>query len=169
MSDEVKTKRPDLIGNQYALGNKGGRPPKYSNVEEMQVLIDAYFLSCHKEIWINHSKVDKKTGETINNWQPVLDRDGSIKTEQIKPYTVTGLAASLGMTRQGLVDYSNKDEFTDTIKAAKSKIEQFSEETLYTARNPVGAIFNLKNNWGWKDKHETDVNLAGGVTIKWEE
>ncbi len=158
---DKETKRPDLIGNQYALGNLGGRPPKYKTVEEMQVLINQYFASCREEVWAHNAKKD--------TWTPVLDRNGIVETRQVKPYTVTGLAASLGMTRQQLVDYSTKDEFMDSIKAAKSKIEQFSEETLYTARNPVGAIFNLKNNWGWKDKHETDVNLAGGVTIKWEE
>ena len=30
-------------GNKYALGNNGGRPPKYKTPEEMQVKIDEYF------------------------------------------------------------------------------------------------------------------------------
>lgn len=107
--------------------------------------------------------------KTVDDMKALIIEYFNRQQQEGRPLTVTGLAKSLGMTRQMLIDYSNKDEFADTIKEAKMTIEEFSEETLYTARNPVGAIFNLKNNWGWKDKHEVDNNLSGGVTIKWEE
>lgn len=75
------------------------------------------------------------------------------------PITVTGLARACGMTREGLCFYEKKDAFTDTIKQAKMLCEEFAEQSLYTMRNPAGAIFNLKNNWGWKDKQEIETNL----------
>lgn len=107
--------------------------------------------------------------KTVEEMQVLIDGYFKKQVDNEKPLTVTGLARALGMTRQGLVEYEARDGFGDAIKEAKMIVQEFSEETLYTARNPVGAIFNLKNNWGWKDKHEVDNNLSGGVTIKWEE
>jgi hypothetical protein len=77
-----------------------------------------------------------------------------------KPLTITGLACALDLTRKGLIDYSNKsDEFGNTIKKAKALVEKFNEEQLYRTGQVTGVIFNLKNNFGWKDAQ--DVNMGG--------
>ncbi len=117
----------------------GGRPPIFNNVEDMKDAIEAYFISCQ-------------------------DPDDSNK--YIRPLTVTGLANSIGMTRESLLNYEEKDEFFLTIKEAKSKVEQWVEEYLFTGRNQTGAIFNLKNNYkGWKDRQETDITSDGKPII----
>ena len=103
-----------------------GRPLKFESVEEVQELIEAYFLACDDD-------------------------------EKPRPYTITGLALALDTCRQTLLDYENKDEFSDTIKKAKNKIHNYAEERLYS-NNVAGVIFNLKNNFGWKDKTEVDNN-----------
>lgn len=72
------------------------------------------------------------------------------------PYTVSRLAYELGCSRQTLLTYGEKDEFLDTIKKAKAKIEFYNEEQLYINPRTAGVIFNLKNNFGWKDKQEVD-------------
>jgi len=79
-----------------------------------------------------------------------------LKFEQ--PPTVTGLALALDMSRQNLIDYQNKDEFLDTIKKAKQQVEQFNEERLISGNSVAGIIFNLKNNFNWKDKTEQEVS-----------
>jgi len=61
------------------------------------------------------------------------------------------------MDRRTLLNYSKDDKFFPTIKKAKRKIEAYLEEKLVTDGG-TGIIFNLKNNYGWKDKQET-VNL----------
>ena len=33
-------------------------------------------------------------------------------------------------------------------------------------RNEKGAMFNLKNNFGWKDKSEVDQNVKGNLIIQ---
>ena len=76
-----------------------------------------------------------------------------------KPFTVSGLAYFLDVDRKTLCNYGEKAEFFHTIKKAKARIEAFNEESLYTNRNTAGVIFNLKNNFGWKDKN--DINVAG--------
>ena len=32
---------------------------------------------------------------------------------------------------------------------------------MFPSHDPAGAIFNLKNNFGWKDKTETDITSGG--------
>ena len=72
-----------------------------------------------------------------------------------EPYTVTGLALALDMTREGLIHYANKDGFTDTIKKAKQRVEAYIEKKMY-GNNVTGLIFNLKNNFGWVDRQEIE-------------
>jgi hypothetical protein len=75
-----------------------------------------------------------------------------------QPPTVTGLALALDMTREGLIHYGEKEEFADTIKKAKQQVEQFNEERLIAGNSVAGVIFNLKNNFNWKDKTEQEVS-----------
>jgi len=82
-----------------------------------------------------------------------------------KPYTITGLALALNFnSRQTLLNYEGRPEFMDTIKKAKMKCQNYAEESLYTNRQVAGIIFNLKNNYGWVDKHE--VAHSGSLTLE---
>ena len=75
--------------------------------------------------------------------------------EQDRPYTVSGLALALGMTREQLLRYQERPEFTDTIKRAKQRVAVYVEEQLFRKVGSVsGIIFSLKNNFGWKDEFE---------------
>ena len=74
--------------------------------------------------------------------------------EKEKPYTMTGLALSLGIDRTTLINYGKRDLFSTLIKNAKAKVEEQLEESLYRLGNNSGVIFNLKNNYGWKDQVE---------------
>jgi len=131
--------------------NKGGRPLKFKSAKELQQKIDEYFESCFEEVW---------TQDEDGKWLPVLDRNGNVIKRQIRPFTITGLALALETTRETLLDYEDRDEFSYTIKAAKQRIENFTEEQLFTNRNTTGVIFNLKNNYGWTDKSEVDTNIG---------
>lgn len=80
---------------------------------------------------------------------------------QEKPITVTGLAIALGLcTRDSLIDYQNRPEFSDTIKALKAIVEDGYETRLH-GQSPTGAIFALKN-FGWKDKQDVDMTQHKG-------
>lgn len=134
--------------------NKGGRPLKFKSARELQRKIDEYFESCYEERWF-----ESEPGK----WMPVNDRNGNIIRDQVRPFTITGLAVHLETSRETLLDYEERDEFSDTIKRAKAKIENYTEEQLFDkgARNMTGIIFNLKNNYGrWQDKSEVDATLA---------
>lgn len=74
-------------------------------------------------------------------------------------WTITGLALALNTSRQTLLDYEEKDEYFDTIKNAKLKVENGYEIDL-KKQGRTGTIFALKN-FGWKDRNETDLTTNG--------
>jgi len=75
-----------------------------------------------------------------------------------KPYTMSGLANALGVERQTIINYGKKEEYFATVKKARATVEQFAEEKLF-GNSVTGVIFNLKNNFGWKDGQ--DLNIGG--------
>ena len=99
--------------------------------------------------------------------------------EACKPYTVKGLACFLNVHYDTLIDWQNADrvfigmnkdeieEFSETVKMAKQRIEAYAEEELHTARNPNGIIFSLKNNFGsyWKDKVEVNNTNTNKINV----
>ena len=76
-----------------------------------------------------------------------------------KPYTMSGLAYSLGIDRVTLIRYGDRDSFATLIKNAKAKVQAQLEENALTGKgNATFTIFNLKNNYGWQDKVEIETN-----------
>jgi hypothetical protein len=139
--------------------SNAGRPLKFKTVKALQMKIDEYFESCFEEQWI---KID-------GVWEPELDYKGEIVKRQVKPFTITGLASFLETTRRTLLDYEQRnDDFSHTIKNAKSKIEAYAEENLYTPKIAAGVIFNLKNNFGWEDKSAVETSGETTHNIKAE-
>lgn len=114
-----------------------------------------------------------KAGQPIK-WKSPKELQDKIKEfykwceENDKRVTVSRLAWYLGTNRRTLLNYENADEFgwlknlddktrkeyVHTIKKAKAFIESEYEELLYQKGSNTGAIFTLKNNYGWVDKQE---------------
>jgi len=121
------------VGNDYALGNDGGRPPIFSeskkeDIERLAVLCEKYFE----------------------------------ELPQTKPPTVTGLTLFIGFSAKStLYEYAKKEVFSNSIKKALTKIEQFHEEATAFGDKCTGNIFVLKN-FGWHDtvKSETSITLS---------
>lgn len=138
--------------------NPVGRPPMYKTPEEMQKKIDEYFESCK--------------GELVYDIEghPILDRNGNQLREGARPLTITGLALALGFTtRLALINYEDKEEFVNTVKRAKAKVEQYAEERLFDRDGVNGAKFSLSNNFnGWKEKQQIEADVNSDVTINIE-
>jgi len=92
-------------------------------------------------------KTEEELKDAINKYFQKCD-------EKEKPYTMSGLALSLGIDRTTLINYGKRDLFSTLIKNAKAKVEEQLEESLYRLGNNSGVIFNLKNNYGWRDTVE---------------
>lgn len=130
-----------------------GRPLKFESPEDMQLKIDAYFGDCDPHLAKRKIVKTKADGSTY-----IAEED--YITEQ-KPYTITGLALALDTNRQTIINYVERDAFFDTITRAKIRCEQFAEQHLFNGKTPAGAVFSLKNNYGWKD--ESTVNNRNTV------
>lgn len=126
---------------------KGGRPLKFKTPEELEKRIEEYF---------KYAK------------------------DNMEVPTVSGLAWYLGTNRQCLLRYQEEDNdllksvpddvkgmFRDTVKQAKARIEAGYEQALFSKNSAVGAIFTLKNNYGWVDKQEVEqTNKTIEVTLE---
>lgn len=123
--------------------DKGGRPPKFETEEQLKGLIDSYF---------------EEGGPAY------------ILSDEIPMYapTISGLARHLGVATETLRRYGNDDRFCATVKDAKARVEEYLEQRLY-GNAVTGTIFNLKNNFGWKDKTETEHSgkVDGDHNISW--
>lgn len=108
--------------------------------------------------------------KNVKELQTKIDEYFNLCDEKGKPYTITGLALSLDTTRQGLMNYQERDEFNDAIKKAKLRCENYAEEQLFVGKNTAGIIFNMKNNYGWVDKQEIDQNskVDAAITVRME-
>ena len=78
-----------------------GRPLKFQTVAELDLAIQNYFAECdpHTTQALVETERDSK-GNMLFDTRTVL-------TEQ-KPYTMSGLARALGISRQALLDYSER-------------------------------------------------------------
>jgi len=136
-----------------------GRPPLYETPEEMQKVIDLHFAACK----INRAEVMGADREELVSGYTEDDLLVINNIDDSHP-TVSGLAYTLGMSTEALRNYQEKDEFLVTVKEAKQRIEKYLEQNLY-GQAVTGTIFNLKNNFGWKDKTETEhsgaIDLSG--------
>ncbi len=91
--------------------------------------------------------------------QTKIDEYFKMCDEKEKPYTITGLCLYLDIDRSTLLRYEEKEEYCNTIKRAKNRVENYVEEmSLIGKLNPTVSIFNLKNNFNWKDKTEIETN-----------
>ncbi|TVR02156.1 MAG: hypothetical protein EA399_00695 [Desulfovibrionales bacterium] len=128
-----------------AMQKKGGRPRKFKNRRQLEEAIEAYFAKCD---------------------------------ESCIPPTMPGLAMALGFTKASSLDYMEKQsaarsQFSAAIQKARLIIEAYWESVLVsmdsTPGQVQGAIFVLKNSFGWKTPREAgeagDVK-AGEVTVR---
>lgn len=97
----------------------------------------------------------KWSKDNTEEMQAVIDRYFEECDAREKPYTIPGLARALGFgSRNAINRYLKRPEFKDIISSARLRIEEQRTEQLITQNNPTGKIFDLKNNFGWKDQSE---------------
>jgi Cdc6-like AAA superfamily ATPase len=112
----------------------GGRPRIIKSPEEADKIIDEYLTKI----------------EVYN--------DSNLKDRLFKVPTVEGMTLALGLAcRQSFFEYIKREEFTDTIKRAKTRILSIQKElAMMGFINPTISIFNWKNNFEYKDTKEVD-------------
>lgn len=138
-----------------------GRPRKYKNKKALSEAIERYFRSISRQIQAQEAQ----TGKVIYN----DDGETIMLTQYISPPSITGLCLYLGIDRstwQNYCDGQLHPEFSAVTTLARSRIEAWLEEQLLTREKSVqGIIFNLQNNYGWKQKQEIGLDDKTRETV----
>jgi hypothetical protein len=103
-----------------------------------------------------------RTGRPLKfeNLQDLVDLADKYFAETPKEiWTITGLAMALDTSRETLMDYEGRADFSDTIKKYKNMVHNAYEEDL-RKKGRSGDIFALKN-FGWRDQVHNDVTTLG--------
>lgn len=159
-SPEYLAKQEEFIKKQKAMAKRSEQNP------DMHLKI-AYGEMVWKEE--DYPKVKETIEEYFNE-----------QKSNNQPPTVTGLILALGISKKTFYNWRNNEGKFDK---PKNIIELLEQATLYCEdwiavnmltgkANAVSSIFTLKNNFGWKDKTETDITSNGNslmsqpITIK---
>lgn len=123
---------------------------------------DCIVLNCECHLEEKHPGGRPLKFKTAEELQEKIDH--YFATTSKEEWTITGLALALDTSRQTLLEYEEKDEFADTVKKAKLKVENGYELDL-KKHGRSGTIFALKN-FNWKDKTESETTHKGEVSIR---
>lgn len=114
----------------------------------------------HAETWTEEIVLVK-----LQEMQNAIDND-STDYDSKKYLGVGTLLYHHGLYKEILRYWKIKFKDKDSVFLPIKRIEQYFEQILLDGAlrnklNPTMAIFGLKNNYKWKDKHEVDVTTAG--------
>ena len=153
MSDfSLKAEMSDV---EEATTMMAGRPKKYTK-KRLEAAVEGYFASISRTV---QARDEAKQPLYNDGGEPIR------VVEYIKPPTVGGLCLYLGIDRSTWQNYADRKlhpELAEVTAYAKMRMEAYLEEQLLTReRNVQGLIFNLQNNYGWREKREVEL---GGET-----
>lgn len=131
---------------------KTGRPKKYGSKKALSEAIERYFRSISRTV-----PAKDGLGRAIRN-----DDGEEIKlTEYVVPPSISSLCLYLGIDRstwQNYCDPQQHPEFSGITETTRARIEAYLEEQLLTREKGLqGIIFNLQNNYGWRQKQEVEL------------
>lgn len=108
-------------------------------------------------------KTPEKLLEAFKSWKIELAPGGSLQGEIPD---VEGFCDYVNSYRQLFMEYEKKEEFSTTIKEIKNWIYYRKKQLAMTNKmNATVFIFDAKNNAGYVDKTEQDINHSGDVTF----
>lgn len=125
----------------------------YDEGLDQEELKKEYFLKMNNNC---RFKTLEELQEKINEYFDTMHKNR-------KPYTMSGLALWLGVTTETLrrweKDYGDT-VYTDIIKFAKQRVENYAEESLYDNKKVNGAKFVLENYFDLAEKHSVNSKVT---------
>ena len=123
-------------GNLFALGNTGGRPPKYTDPKEFARKIDEYI-----------------------QYEDSLKRTDAYSGQGKGVYTLEGAALFLGFaSRESMYEYAKKEEFYYIVNRFRLFVTDFNVKKLYWGGTFPAAQFWLRNWGGYTDESTVNQN-----------
>lgn len=154
---------------------KPGRPKKYT-ARQLEQACEKYFASISYQ-----QPVTKRVPVEDPDGNMVLDDKGHIryKNEQIitadgkkavetcwiEPPGIVSLCLYLGIDRSTFDRYGDmegsdeeSERFRNTVTRARGRVEAYLVSRIEDKSAARGAIFNLQQNFGWKDRKEVSLD-----------
>ena len=141
-----------------------GAPRSYDTPEKLEKAIGKYFKSITRMVeateMVDTGEKDGD-GHKIYAPQPIKNSLGkTVMVEQfIVPPTLWDLCQSLGIcesTWENYCDPEKHPEFLGATMRARGRLRAWNQKELLTreGKNLKGIIFNLENNYGYREKHD---------------
>lgn len=160
-----------------AAKKKVGAPRKYKTAAQLEKAVQAYWKSISYE---QPAIISTPTGEVDENGHVKYvtkmlteDEDGHIRLDGIgRPKTITqyleepsvaGLCLHLDISKDTWAEYAKRADLGLVCARFKMRHESYLAGQLNgnKVKSVQGVMFNLKNNFGWKDKVEVDQKTVG--------
>ena len=157
---------------------KPGRPRKYS-AGTFQKECENYFNSIsYKKPKMRGEPVFDEEGFPVLDdfghqkiqFKPVITANGkqAMDTVWTEPPSLTALCLYLGIDRATFSRYGTYDpehpeeseKFCNTVTRARGRVEAYLESRLEDKSAARGAIFNLQQNFGWKERKEVELGAG---------
>ena len=148
------------------------RPRKYSK-KALREAVDRYFDSITRMVAVtekqDRGRRDDK-GHIVFDEVPVTNRLGEQVEvlEYVVPPTVGGLCEALGIHRSTWAEWCDPNkhpEYSDTTTHARGRMRTWCEEQLLIRKDVKGIIFNLQNNYDYKERHEVDLGPGAAKAV----
>lgn len=130
--------------------------------------VERYFASISRVMPVMEKvKTDRldKYGHPEFEDRPVCNGLGEemYRTEYLVPPTVVGLCLALKISRDTWNSYCNDPEYADTTTRVRGLMQCWREEALHTRKDVRGLIWDLENNYGYKERNHP---AASGKTVE---
>lgn len=106
-------------------------------------------------------KTPEQLQELFSAWKETFADQGNTDIPDVE-----GFCVFVDAYRDIISEYEKKKEYSDTIKRIKNWIYYRKKQlAMQNKMNPTIFIFDAKNNAGYVDKTEQDLNHTGDVTF----
>lgn len=145
------------------------RTKKYETAAALLKVIDKYFDKISGMVDVTevvmlldddgHPVIGKKGPIYVQ--QKVYDKNGKVR-QRLQYYVPPSLAAlclDIGVSQVTWAAYSDDDELGPVCAYAKLRVEAYLTEQVNLRERPQGVIFNLQNNYGWRERSEHTAKI----------
>lgn len=138
---------PAKKGNKYAVGNLGGRPPKYS--KKILIKTREYIDSCVDE--------EKQIVRQANSEKGYEMYDYKLK---VNLPTIEGLALYLGIVKSTVFDWEKKyEEFSNLVEELRAKQAKVLLENGLSGEYNSTITKLILSKHGYREQLEQEVNV----------
>ena len=145
------------------------RTKKYETAAALLKAVDKYFDKISGMVDVTevvmlldddgHPVIGKKGPVYVQ--QKVYDKKGNVR-QRLQYYVPPSLAAlclDIGISQVTWAAYSDDDDLGPVCAYAKLRVEAYLTEQVNLRDRPQGVIFNLQNNYGWRERSEHTAKI----------